>query len=334
MTPNVPWPVKPPTLRATIAACGLGHESAREGDALSSLGALAAAWEIDLPPRPAASAARLIAPRGHSAYALFDRWLMRSMPPDATARLGALAQATVGARLELIAFRGRQEFDVVQEIAAPLWPEVLAAWGGLADQQRRRLHHLRRTLEVVRDLGQLTPRRLANLISALDELRRIFADAYRYPRYTRAVPNLFAALETRWEPELGTIEDEIVFAATQLLMIGSEASASLIGPLVDMAMQRPKLLAQLRANPSRVAAFVEEKQANFMQRRNAPRETAKSGLAFEFVGRQLAKAQAVAVLRALLCIPIEIEAKKRSASWHTRSDGTRQLDHLGLRFIA
>lgn len=334
MTPNVPWPVSPPSLRATIAACGLYSESAREGDVLAPLGALAAMWEVDLPPRLAAVAARLIAPRRHSSYALLDSWLTRALRPDATARLGALAQATVGARLELIEERGRSRFDVIQEIVAPLWPELLAAWSGLADQQRRRLHHLCRTLEVIHDPGQLTPRRLATLISALDELRRMFADCYRYPRYTRAVPNLFAALESRWEPALGSIEDEIAFAAMQLLIVGSEASASLIGPLADLVMQRPSQMAQLRDKPAAIAAFVEEKQAHYTLRRHVPRQMPRRELTFEFVGRQLAKVQAVAVLRALLCMPAEIEAKKKSAAWRTRSDGTRRIEHLEMRFHA
>jgi hypothetical protein len=174
--------VTPPRFRETVAACGLGTRPAAGSDVAGSLSALARVWGVSFPARTVATAARLIAPLQHPTHTLRQSWLAASIPPDTEARLGALAQASVGARLELIARRGRTSFDLIQEISEPLWPDVLTTWSGLADQQRRRLHHLRRTLEVLFDPGELSPRRLAGVASALDELRRIFAGAYRYPR--------------------------------------------------------------------------------------------------------------------------------------------------------
>lgn len=334
MKRTVTSPDRAPSLRATVTACGLGARSslARVDDVATSLTTLAAAWGIDLPPRPAATAARLIAARQHPTYAMLHTWLAESMSPNTLAYLGAYARAIVSARLKLVALRSRSCFDVIQEISEPLWPEVFAAWAGLADQQRRRLQHSSRALNVLSDPGELSPRRLAGVVSALDELRRMFADTYRYPRYTHAVPNLFAALETGWAPALGPIEDEAVFAAMQLLLVGSEATASLIAPLIEMLMQRPKLIAALRAEPASIATFVEEMHAHFARRRGIHHGMLSSATAFEFVWRLLAKTQAAAVIEALLCAPIEIEADKQGKGWQTCGDGTRRLDHLGLRF--
>jgi cytochrome P450 len=281
-----------------------------------------------------ATAARLIAARQHPTYAMLHTWLVESMPPNTLARLGAHAQAIVRARLELVALRGRSNFDLIQEISEPLWPDVLAAWMGLADQQRRRLHHSSRALGVLSDLGELSPRRLAGVVSALDELRRMFTDTYRYPRYTHAVPNLFAALETGWAPALGPIEDEAVFAAMQLLLVGSEASVSFIAPLIETLLQRPKLIAALRMEPASIVTFVEEKQAHFARGSGMRHGMPSNATAFEFVWRLLAKTQAAAVIEALLCGPIEIEADKQPKCCQTRGDGTRRLDHLGLRLRA
>ena len=326
-------PATPSSFRATVAECGLGAKSAPEDDVAASLSALAAQWAVTFPPRPAAMAARLIAPLQHPTHALLQSWLTESLSPDTEARLGALAQATVGARLELIALRGRASFDLVQEISEPLWPDLLAAWSGLADQQRRRLHHLRRTLEVLSDPGQLSPRRLASVASALDELRRMFADAYRYPRYIRAVPSLFTALETGWTPAHGLIEDEVVFAATQLLLVGSEANASLTCPLVEMLMRRPRQLARLRANPAYVVTFVDEREAAFARHRSKLQQGQPgSAPPFERLSQLLARMQAVAVIKALLCAPTAIGAYDKGTAWKVHIDHTRRLDHLDLQF--
>jgi hypothetical protein len=231
----------------------------------------------------------------------------------------------------LVALCGRSCFDLVQEISEPLWPEVLAAWAGLADQQRRRLQHASRALDALSDPSELSPRRLAGVASALDETRRMFTDTYRFPRYTRGFPNLFATLETKWTLALGPIEDEAVFAATQFLLVGNKATASLTAPLIEMLMQRPKLIAELRAKPASIATFVEEKQAHFVHRSSAPPGMLGGATAFEFVWRLLAKTQAAAVIEALVCAPMEFEADKKGKEWQTCSDGTRRFNHLGLR---
>jgi cytochrome P450 len=178
MTRPVTSPDRASTLRATVTACGLGARSslARVDNLVASFTALAAAWGIDLPPRTAATTARLIAAPQHPTYSMLHTWLAKSMSPEALARLGAHARAIVRARLGLVALRGRSSFDLIQEISEPLWPEVLAGWTGLADQQRRRLQRSTRALGVLSNLGELSPRRLAGVVSALDELPRMFAD--------------------------------------------------------------------------------------------------------------------------------------------------------------
>lgn len=304
----------------------------RGGKAAAALDTLAAVWRVRMPARAAHDAARVIAPQEHAAHAPFRAWLECACSPDALAQLRPLAGNLVSARLALIQARGRSSFDLVQEIAQPLWPNVLAAWTGLAEQQRRRLHHLSCAISVLSDPGKLSPRRLANLVAALDELRRMFANAYRYPRHVRGLPSLFASLETAWTPAIGPIQDESALAATQLLLSGRPAASELIGPVIDLLVERPRLSARFRAKRESAVGLVDDMQAALAKRRAAHRKPISAGAAMlEPLSAALARMQTLAVLDALLGTHERIARSDDGTAWEIRGDGAKHLDHLALR---
>jgi cytochrome P450 len=247
--------------------------------------ALAAKWRIEMPNRVRDDIARLLAPEYHALHAesapLRD-WVDHALSHTSLATMRAMMRVTVESRLARIKARRRSTLDLVQEVAQPLWPDVLAAWGGLAEQQRRRLHHLGRTAQLLLDPGRLSPTNLPSLVAAVDELHRIFALAYRQQSPRQAVPNLFWSLETAWMPAVGDVEDKIPLAGMLLLLAGSETASALIGNLFNILADRPDLIARLRAKPDSSAAFVAEAlrydPPRQMARRIALKDTRAGGL--------------------------------------------------------
>ncbi|WP_206956482.1 hypothetical protein [Trinickia acidisoli] len=301
-------------------------------EAVAALDTLGTAWRIEMSAPVQILLARLVCPRSHSGHEAFLAWLEQVCTESTFAALLAEARRLALARLGLIRARQRASFDIVQEVAQPLWPDVLAAWAGLGDQQRRRLHHLACVLGALAEPDQLCPRRLAGLTVALDELRRMFVQAYRYPRYTRCVPNLFAALETAWRPRLGPIQDEATAAATQLLLTGSRAASELTGPAIEMLLARPALLARLRATPCAAASFVDDLQTTLAQRRaRLHRPPTFDAAAFALMSRPLARMLAQAVVEALVASHERVGRDRRSHGTPLRRDATAPLDHLALR---
>jgi cytochrome P450 len=245
------------THRGDIDAA-LKNRSLRTESVPAALEALAARWRIDMPPRVGRDIERVFASPEDGASRRFGAWEARACPPRALTDLQAYARSIVQNRLALSQTRAPTTFDLIEEIAQPLWPDVLAAWCGLAEQQRRRLHHLGRALQLALVPGKLTAAGVKGAIDAIDELHRIFAGAYRQPRNVARMPSLFASLESSWTPALGPIDDVIVTAAMRILLRGGESVPGLIGDLVNLLIDRRELAAQLQARPDTLAPFVAE----------------------------------------------------------------------------
>ncbi|MGV2290723.1 hypothetical protein AAHK20_18555 [Trinickia sp. YCB016] len=304
----------PPALSPKLFSLPLdiGHDPACTS-ATPGLEALAALWRIDMPPRVARDAARVFASPEDSGSLRFGAWEVRACPPKALAALQVCARSSVRNRLTLIQTRARSTFDLVEEIAQPLWPDLLAAWCGLADQQRRRLHHLGRALRLTLAPGKLSRAGVKGAIDAIDELRRIFASAYRQPRNVARMPSLFASLETSWTPALGPIEDVIVIAGMRILLCGSVGVPGQIGDLVNALIDRRELAAQWLAQRDVLTRFADHGQRPLAQ--------------------ALAQMQAHAVLEVLLPRLNSIDRSTCGGTWQTRS-GSKRREHLVLRLGA
>lgn len=336
MTPTAPPPrLSHASVRhraASEAPCPLSRAEHLENEDLAALDPLGVAWRIDVSPPVKALAARLVCPRSHAMHAAFVAWLERLCSAEGIAALGEAARELASFRLAALRTRGCGTFDVVQEVARPLWPDLLAAWVGLPDHQRRRLHHLEPVLHALAEPSQLLPRRLAGLIAALDELRRMFAQAHRQPCYVRSLPNLFGILETGWTPNLGSIAEEAATAAVQLLMTGGRAAYELTGPAIDKLTSQPELVERLRAEPESTAAFVAEFQTT-----REPLLAARCGSralgndAFGSVSRVLAPMLATAVVDALVASRAPIARGAPGARKHVYRAQVAPLEHLVLR---
>ncbi|RKP43881.1 hypothetical protein [Trinickia fusca] len=306
--------------------------SAAASDVARALDALATVWHVDLPVRAGLTAARLLAPAQHDAQQPFAVWLDQVCSPQTLAMLTMIARDNIRAQFAAMRERGRMRVDLIQEIVTPLWPDTLASWAGLPDQQRRRLRHLARMLDLLSDPARLSSRRLVALIESLDELRRLFRAAYRAPRHLHGKPNpnLFSALELAWTPAIGTIEDEAAFAATQLLFTGSEAAWRRTGPFIAKLLAKPDAMTQLstRRDDGRLAADRWERAQP--ARRTGHRQPAHAkGSAWAPLASALAHTQTRAVLDVLGDPQSPVE-RGDGAHWRVCSDGTRRLEHLSV----
>ncbi len=288
-----------------------------------------------MPLRVRRDAARVLAP-SDAAAAHSREWEASALTPRALAMLSATARAAVERRLALIQTRGRATFDLVQELAQPLWPDLLAGWCGLAEQQRRRLHHLSRAVRLVLAPGELSAAGVRSAIDALDELHRIFSGGYRQPRQSSAQPSLFAALEVNWTPALGPIEDAIAVASMRLLLAGSALAPVAIGELVEMLVDDHERVAELHAQPAEIAAFVA-----IVVRRCAPSPTSRRAAPHDdrtddcpaSPSESLARMQATALLEALLSRFERID--RAACGTAAPPDGSPgRFDHLVLRIGA
>lgn len=338
MTPTAPpphlSPVSGPNRAAPDAPSRLAEGDHREHEVLAALPMLERdlAWGIDVSPPLRTLATRLVCPRSHAAHESYVAWLERLCSARTVASLGCAALDLASSRLAAIRTRGRKTFDAIQEVARPLWPDLLAAWAGLPDQQRRRLHHLVPVVHAFAEPDELHPHRLAGLVTALDELRRIFTQAYRHPRNEHALPNLFAALETGWTSRLGPIAEEAAAAAIQLLVTGGRAAYELTGPAIDALASQPELVERLRATPGSAAVFVAKFQGAL-----GPSAATRYGNrgpgndAFEPVSRLLSPMLATAVVDALIASHAPIARDEQGAETHSHGATVTPLEHLALR---
>ncbi|MGN6314778.1 hypothetical protein [Trinickia sp.] len=338
MTPTAPPPDLSPVFGPDSAAPGdpsrLSGGALFENEVLAALPVLErdTAWGIDVSPPLRTLTTRLVRPRSHAAHEPYVAWLERLCSARTMASLSGAARDLASSRLAAIRTRGRTTFDAVQEVARPLWPDLLAAWAGLPDQQRRRLHHLGPVVHAFAEPCELPAHRLAGLVTALDELRRIFTQAYRHPRYEHGLPNLFAALETGWTSRLGPIAEEAAAAAIQLLVTGGRAACELTGPAIDTLASQPELVERLRATPGSAAAFVAKVQGALAPPPATLYGTrARTSDAFEPLSRLLAPMLATAVVDALIASRAPIARDEQGAGVHLQRATVTPLEHLALR---
>ncbi|TKC92665.1 hypothetical protein FAZ69_03085 [Trinickia terrae] len=223
----------------------------------AALQARARHWGIDVPARVWLDVARVLAPEEDSQSGHHGAWEASACSLAALAALRACARTAVQNRLTLIHSHGRSTVDLIEEIAIPLWPHVMAQWSGLAEQQSRRLQHLSRTLRAAALMpDKLSAAGVRSAVDAFDELHRIFASAYRQPRNVAGMPSLFASLQLAWKPTLGSIESEAVIAGMRLLRAGGETAPALIGHLTNLLLEQRELAIELNAQPDAIRSFV------------------------------------------------------------------------------
>ncbi|MFN0091983.1 MAG: cytochrome P450 [Acidimicrobiales bacterium] len=195
-----------------------------------------------------------------------SRWLTFMDPPEHTAlrtalsppfgvrRVSRLTGAVEAAAAELTeAMVARPEFDLVEELAAPLPSVVLAALLGVPDEARQRFKA--RSAELTPLVhGSIADRdryrrAAAALGELLDELAGLVAARRAEPR-----DDLLSAFAAH--PDLD--DRQILATCAELIFGGVETTATLITNLVICLLEHPEQLERLTADPARCAAAVEE----------------------------------------------------------------------------
>jgi cytochrome P450 len=163
----------------------------------------------------------------------------------------ALAEALVDG------FVGARRVELMSAFAVPLPLTVIADFLGLP---RADLSRLKRWSDhgVAALSGLATPAELVEHAEGMMEMSRYLA---RRVEAALAAPGdgfLADLVRASGESEEHLSSDEVVAILSQLVIAGTESTASLIGSAVWLLAGRPSLAAELRAAPQRIPAFVEE----------------------------------------------------------------------------
>lgn len=168
----------------------------------------------------------------------------------------------MGPRIETItrdlldACRGRNHIDLIADFAAPLPTQAILDMMGLLDVSRE---DFKRWSEDILmgydpDRDDTTQARLREAYVGMGrEFRRALEARRAEPR-----DDLISAMVQAQEQQDRLIDLEIISLCTQLMVAGNVTTTDLIGNGVHALLEHPDELARLRAEPSLVAAAVEE----------------------------------------------------------------------------
>jgi cytochrome P450 len=147
--------------------------------------------------------------------------------------------------------RGK-DVDIVAALTIPLPMAVIASMMGIP---RERSADFKRWSNALIGIQESVPG--ADRIASLMEMRRFFLDVAE-KRRAKPGADLVSAL-TRAQEASDVLNDEQVGAFCMLLMLaGNETTTNLLGNLLERLSHKPETWAQLRADPGRIEAVVEE----------------------------------------------------------------------------
>lgn len=176
--------------------------------------------------------------------------------PKAIARLEARVKQITGDLIDRIL--KKDAFDVMEDLANPLPMTVIAEMLGIDPARRADFKRWSDDTIAIEAIGH---ERTEAEIERIIESRRAFIEFFRAMiEDRRASPrdDLISDL-VRAEVESDKLTADEVFSMVILLLIaGNETTTNLIGNGVHALLDRPDLERELRADPSRVPAFIEE----------------------------------------------------------------------------
>ena len=182
--------------------------------------------------------------RGPLAQALYRR----------AARFRPDVERIVDAALDAVA--GRDSFDLMAEFALPIPIDVIAAILGV---EHSRLAEFRDWSEgVIQGLNPLrTPEQTAHMLRAGQALRNYMTQMLA-ARRAEPQDDLVTDMVQLQAAGAELTDDELITNLNALLVAGNLTTTDLIGNAVRLFLTHPEELAKLRADPSLVAAAVEE----------------------------------------------------------------------------
>jgi cytochrome P450 len=182
------------------------------------------------------------------------RVLRSAFVPTAIERLAPRVTAFADALLDELLPLG--EGDWVEDVAAPLPAMAIAELLGVGDEHRDDFHHW--SADAVDALTGGDLERYGAAKSALEDVVELGADARDAVHTADTAPaDVFDLLASA--RRAGTIDTrELRHMGYQLLVAGHETTTSLIGLMLFRLLERPELMARLRAEPDLLPGAIEE----------------------------------------------------------------------------
>jgi len=189
-----------------------------------------------------------------AAHARMRSSVSRTFTPAAVARLAPAIAAAVDEALERIG-EGPGSFDLVTELTSRVPIQVLGRLLGVpAELEPEFCRHAARLQNVINPLGDAEARADADA-SAL-AVRALIEAMIRDAAHRPSDADLLSALVHQGED--GLPREELVGLVTSILMAGAETTGGMVNHAMAALLVHPAQLAQLRAEPGRIDAAVEE----------------------------------------------------------------------------
>lgn len=186
------------------------------------------------------------------------RLVSAAFTPRAMARLAARVQEIAAGLVEAIV--AREGFDVVADLAVPLPVTVIAEMLGVDPGRRAEFKRWSDDLiELARQTREqrLSPEETARLVQSRRALMATL-QATIAARRERPQADLISELVRAEDVDAALSAEEVLGMAVLLLVAGNETTTHLISTGTHLLLEHPAALAELRADPSLLANFLEE----------------------------------------------------------------------------
>ncbi len=212
-------------------------------------------WKTRMHPAGFVNARNLIAEDGESHLTLrnvVNRGFTPRRIADFEPRVHELAREC------LSGFRDDKEFDVVRDLAVPLPVTIIAELLGIEPERQADFKRWSDNIieGVTSQAGREDPlakTKIDNFIEIVEYLRKIARARRREP-----AEDLISTIVSRKDGQSGLNDYDVVQFVILLLVAGNETTTNLIGNATNALFDNPEQLEILKADPSKIAAMLEE----------------------------------------------------------------------------
>jgi len=188
-------------------------------------------------------------------HARLRRLINQAYTPAVLERLKLIIHKEIGALLDAAA--QAETIDAVADLATRLPLNVLCAWTGVAEQQRRGMGEQIHILRYLLDPGMMTRSQFASVVESMATLTAFYVEHARTMR-TKEDGNLIALLSQARSGDDRLSETEVAFACIMSFVAGNETTQCLIGNTIHALTRFPDQERRLRADPHLMSKAIEE----------------------------------------------------------------------------
>ncbi|MGH8736079.1 MAG: cytochrome P450 [Burkholderiales bacterium] len=188
-------------------------------------------------------------------HARLRRLINQAYAPAALEHLKLVICREIGALLDVAA--QAETIDAVADLAARLPINVLCAWMGVPEQERRGIGEGIHILRYLLDPGMMTRSQFASVVESMAMLTAFFIEHARTMR-TKRDGSLIALLSQARSGDDRLSETEVAFACIMSFVAGNETTQCLIGNTIHALTRFPEQERRLRADPRLMSRAIEE----------------------------------------------------------------------------